>query len=161
MIRNLVTAIFVTALGTACATIEHAPITDTEDKTDTGIRYYRASPYILVYANSAGRIDTELKYMPDPHLLMSAKPTQWLSSLDVTLEFKDGVLTKSETTADTSILPKAILTAAKTAATAILARTDDSGPSVPKPYLFKIVQVKSGDYRLIGGTTDEQFELKL
>jgi hypothetical protein len=142
-----------------CASVSHRPLKDDNDATDKGIRYYGASPYVLVYANSGGGITTEIKYLPDRHKLMTARPKQWLSSLDTTLKFTNGVLTQADTTADTSIVPKAVLTAAKTAAAALLAKADQGGPSVPNPRLFKIVRAANGEYVLIGGATDHAFQL--
>jgi hypothetical protein len=146
------------ALFSGCAEVVHKPITSAEDKTATGIRYYNASPYVLVYANSGGGITAEVKYLPDPHKLMSAKPNQWLSSLDTTLSFANGVLTQADTTADTTVVPKAILSAAKAAATALLAKTV-TPQDVPKPRLFKIVRAKNGEYLLVGGEANVPFKL--
>jgi hypothetical protein len=152
-----------TLLAAGCATVVHRPLSGNEDDADRGIRYYNSSPYVLVYANAAGGITAQIEYLPDPYKLMSAKPTQWLSSLDTRLEFTNGVLTQADTTADTSVVPEAILTAAKTAATSILARTseDPSKPEVPAPLLFKIVQARNGEYLLVGGAADPPFRLTI
>ena len=129
-----------------CAGVTHEPVPEGGDAKVDGIRYYGSSWYLLVYSNGNGGVKWELKQLPDPTKLMVARPSRFLSSLKMTLEFKDGVLTSSKATADSTAVPKEILAAAQTVATALI-KTLESGPpsetrepfTMPAPSLWRVV----------------------
>lgn len=148
------------SLTLGCASVEHRPLNPSDDESAQGIRYYDASPYVLVYANAGGGLTSEIVYLADPFRLMSAQPKQFLSTLDVTLSFENGVLTQSKAVGDGSIVPAAILQAAKTAATAILAEPSSSAEQLPPVHIFKIIQAHNGEFLLVGGPASTAYSLR-
>lgn len=158
-------AIAVALSTAACATVSHRHIaTEDDDLRATGIRYYGASPYLLVYSNGKGGIVTELKYLPDPAKKMSAEPKATLANVDATLSFSNGVLTSSVETGDATAVPTAILKAAEAIAPALLAALNetDTGKELimPAPHIYKVI-VNGNTVSFRGGKGDEDFKVTL
>lgn len=112
--------------------------------TGTGIRYLRASPYLLVNANGQGGLDWKILYIADPARKMSVEPYVRGASLDLTLTFRDGVLIGTSEKADATAVPKAILDAVEKILPSLAAAAlEDTGApktvEVPAPHLFKII----------------------
>lgn len=123
---------------TGCASIHYQPVNDKDD--GDGIRYYNSSPYLLVYSNGKGGLVTQLLYIADPSKKMEAKPKNFLSTAQTTMEFEKGVFRSGKTTADATGVPTAIIAAIKTAGPALIAANDPAKDrSVPAPYLYKII----------------------
>jgi hypothetical protein len=120
------------------ANILHGPAGAAD--TGTGIRYYQASPYLLVYTNSKGGLKWQILYLPDQTKKMMAQPKAIGGHSEMTLYFQNGVLTSSTELGDSTALPKAMLAAIQSAvpllATAALAAEPDK---VPAPSLYKLV----------------------
>ena len=132
------------------ARIVHEAIDEKADATNVGIRYYESSPYLIVYSNGKGGIVTQLEYLPDPGKKMSATPQSNNASLKTTLTFENGVLTKADADGEAASVPKAIVSAIKTAAPKFTGalnvptdeeiQKDEEKPyTVPAPYIYKIV----------------------
>ena len=138
-----------------CASID----SHEEDDTSTGIRYYNSAPFILAYSDGKGGVTTEVVYLPDTTRVMSLDATAFLAQNKTVLSFKRSVLTASETTADATELPKAVLEAAKNLAVAGIGSgnlpTDHTTNEIPAPYLYRIhYDPKEEAWRLEGGLAD-------
>ena len=143
-----------------CATIEHNKVSD--DNTDEGIRYYNASPYLLVYSNGKGGIVTQILYIADPFKKMSAKPKTFLANAQTTMEFENGIYKNGKSTIDATGVPTAIIDAVKTAGAAFISAMNipDKSREVPAPHLYKIV-VSGSSISFIGGQGDINIKVNL
>jgi hypothetical protein len=152
------------AAATGCAAVVHKPLTD--DSTDRGIRYYRSSPYLIAYSNGKGGVVTEIKYLPDPAKLMSVRPEATLADVGTTLEFDHGMLTTAKDTGDATALTKAVLEAAGKIGMALIAGNvaeggaDPTKPTIPAPYIYRIVVTSTG-VTLVGGDRQQTFQITL
>ncbi len=146
--------LFFFGISFGCARVEHIPVTSpTDDLKMDGIRYFEASPYLLVYSNLKGGIVTEVLYLPDPNKKMAAKPTSIMASLDTTMNFSKGVLTDAKDIADSTAVPKAVLGAIQTAGEAFIKAMDEASANeykVPPPHLYKIISTEDG-VKFVGG----------
>ncbi|MER0170149.1 MAG: hypothetical protein DU489_05970 [Nitrosomonas sp.] len=149
-------------LLTACAGVTHKPISSIEDSADEGIRYFGSSYYLFLYSNGKGGLITEIKSLPDPNKKMSAKPYSFLSSLDLTMNFVNGVLTSSEETADSTAIPKAVIAAAEKVASLLLQTMNlpSKQLELPAPYVYKIV-LKSDSIEFVGGSAEDRIKISL
>lgn len=132
------------------------------DEDSKGFRYYESSPYLLVYANGKGGLETKLIYLPDPNKKRSIKPWEFLSSNTANLTFSNGVLTESKLAGDSTVIGKAIVegfkailevAAGAAGGAALLTKKPAQGTDpykVPFPSLYKIVVTKNGT-QLYGG----------
>jgi len=149
---------------TGCAGMTVTPVPDDPaDEQALGFRYYEESPYILVYSDGGGGLVSDLVYLPDLTRKMSARPYQFLASNTTKLVFSNGVLTHSVSEPDSSVVPKAVVEAAKSVALALVkkdaldeatAAKDPSqgGPlEIPLPRLFKLV-VEGKDTKLLSAS---------
>ncbi len=123
-----------------------------------GIRFYQPSPYLLVYADGKGGLSWELHHLPDPTKKMSARPYNYMSTLEAKLTFDDHFrLTKTHEMADTTAIPAAVLGKIAELAPALAAAFNEpsakDGWKLPAPLLYKIVHAR-GEVRLVGGETD-------
>jgi hypothetical protein len=151
-LRVLVVPLLLT-LNCAGLTVMHVDPKD--DAKYDGIRYYGTSAYVVVHTDGDGGLTADMKYLPDPAKLMSAHPYNYLASNTTSLTFTDGVLGLSESETDTTVVPKAILTALKDIAVAAVGAPDTAEggdnrpPTIPVPKIFKI-EVANGHAQLIG-----------
>lgn len=144
-----------------CANREIETRNDAYDRRLTGLRFYQPSPYLLVYSDGKGGINWEIHHLPDPTKKMSAKPYNFLASLQykLTIDEELQVMTKATEVADSTAVPKAILTAVKELAPGIMgALLNEAAEAqrlnlIPTPHLYKIVTDDRGT-RLIGGQGD-------
>ena len=147
------------------AQVKHVPInSDKEDADDRGIRYYRSSPYLIVYSNGKGGIVTEIKYLPDPTKKMSAQPnSSFATGLKTTMNFDHGVLTSVKDELGGDIISPAILKAVETMGPALLKALNlaqDNVYTVPAPYIYKIV-VTGEEVKFVGGQGDTALKVTL
>jgi hypothetical protein len=159
--RNVLFLLLFYCLTQGCASIEHSKVSN--DDTDNGIRYYNASPYLLVYSNGKGGIVTQILYIADPFKKMSAKPKSFMASAQTTMEFEKGIYKNGKSTIDATGFPTAIVNAVKTAGTAFISAMnipDKKSREVPAPHLYKIV-VKGSDILFIGGQGDISIKVNL
>lgn len=153
---------------TGCAGITHKPVPYTpvseinpkpgleanskaDEKTD-GVRYYQASPYLLVYSDGKGGIGWKIYYLPDQTLKMTAKPYNFVSKVNGDMTFSNGMLTDSSADIDSAALPKGIISALEKLAPALMAAADlpkEKGHQIPAPRLYKIT-VKDNQVILAG-----------
>jgi hypothetical protein len=128
----------------------------------TGIRYYRSSPYLLVYSNSKGGLCWQILYLPDQTKEMMVTPSVVGGRSELDLYFHNGILTGSSELSDTTELPKAIISAVQSALPLIAkaAAFAAAPPQVPAPYLFKIV-VAGDQVKFIGGQGDTPITVPL
>jgi hypothetical protein len=147
-------AALVACLG--CAGQDSRPIqTLEEDRRATGFRYYESSPYILVYSDGKS-LKSDLIYLPDRNRKMSIEFFDFLSTNTAKLTFSNGVLTSSDVESDSTIIPKAVVEAAKQAAVAAakggaFSTVDKNVFKVPPPYLFKFI-VHGAKTKLVAGS---------
>ncbi|WP_397380467.1 hypothetical protein [Prosthecobacter sp.] len=134
-------------LLSACAGLSGRSLTEEQDWSATGFRYYDSSPYLLVYTDNKGGLNSELKYMPDLTKKRQVKPYQFLASVEGSLTFEDGILTGAESNGDGTAVPKAVISALEKAAKAAIAldaklapEAKDADDLAPRVYLFKIVK---------------------
>jgi hypothetical protein len=129
---------------TACAGLEVKDVSSPEaDARALGVRYYESSPYLLVHTDNQGGLVTRILYLPDRTKKRSIRPYSQLARGTSKLEFKNGVLTSSQTELDAGVVPKAIVSALEKAALAAVAAANEAKPEAmnlaPPPYLFKII----------------------
>jgi hypothetical protein len=127
----------------------------TDEEAD-GIRYYESSPFLLVYSDGRGGLNSQLLFMPDLTKKRVVDPFAVLASNASTLTFTNGVLTQGKTVVDETVVPKATLGALTQVATALIKGTLNAAgqtptAELPPPQLFKIVLGKDGSARLVGG----------
>jgi hypothetical protein len=162
-IVRIITLTVLLGIITGCARITHRPLDNVADVKSKGIRYYRSSPYLIVYPNGKGGIVADIKYLPDPYKKMSAIPKSFMATINTTLEFSKGVLTTSKEEADGTVVPKAILGAVEAAAPSFLAALNKVGAkdyTVPAPYIYKII-VKGDTVFFIGSKADKNIKVTL
>jgi len=106
----------------------------------SGIRYYRSSPYLLVYSNGKGGLKWQILSLPDQTKLMMATPQVTGGRVEMTLYFQHGILAGSSEVGDTTELAKSVIAAVQ-AAIPLLAKAAAAvePPTIPAPYLYKIV----------------------
>lgn len=124
------------------------------DAAADGIRYYDAAPFVLVYTDGKGGINSSLVYLPDTTRKRLIKPYAWAAKNHSTIHFKDGVLTDAKAVVDETVLPLAVIDAAKQIALKGLAMDGGGGGSslqVPPPALFRVFVDPKGNVRLRGG----------
>lgn len=127
-----------------------------DDDSVDGIRYYETAPFMLVYPDGKGGLVSELQYLPDTTRLRVIKPYAYLASNDLTLAFKNGVLTQAVSVVDETAVPKKVVGALKTAAAAAVGMLNIAGGgrsitgSVPPPVLLRVVHDPDGEWRLVG-----------
>ncbi|GFO57424.1 hypothetical protein GMSM_44310 [Geomonas sp. Red276] len=149
---RILTAVMALISLTACAAkVVHKPVVD--DTKATGIRYYRAAPYLLVYSNSKGGLKWQILYLPDQTTKMEAKPKVAGGHSELTMYFQNGVLTSSSELGDTTAVPKALISAVQSAIPLLTAAMAVEKSKVPPPYLYKIV-VKNGTINFYGAQGD-------
>lgn len=152
----------------SCASVKHEWIDpeDADTSEKRGIRYLETSPFLIVHANPDGTLTARLEYLPDRFKKLAVLPKATAARNHTTLEFDRGVLTKADTEADATAVPKALLKAAEAVIPMLSpflneAREaeDDSYP-VPAPNIYKIV-VRGSDVYFIGGAGDQNFRITL
>jgi hypothetical protein len=163
LLGNLISLVVpvATLICAGCAGVSHRAIDDSRaDSQARGFRYYDASLYMLVQTDNQGGLVSTLKWLPDQTKLRQARPYKFLAKNESTFEFKDGVLAKSDSIGDGTIIPKAFISAAEKVISAGIkgganledtdrAKTTPAPDSAPRIYLFKIIQV-DGEYLLVG-----------
>jgi len=130
-----------------------APSAPQEAATDTGIRYYENSPYLLIYSNAKGGLKWQILYLPDQTKLMTATPKVVGGHTEMTMYFHNGVLAGASAVGDTTQLPKAVLATVQSAIPLLTQAhldTSISQPNFPAPYLYKIV-VQGDQINFYGG----------
>ncbi len=166
----LVACLALACLAAGCASMEYSR--DMGQSELKGIRYYDVSPYLIATTTATGHLDIRLEYLPDPNKKMSVLPKAKGAKLDTTLTFDKGRLTKMTASADATVIPKAILDAAKSVITSgllDLAALAEDAPkvaavpkthTVPGPRIFKLI-VRSDGAFLVGGGMTTPFEITL
>ena len=153
MIHRLCMLALLLCTAGCLATVKHGPATD----GGSGIRYYRAAPYLLVYSDSKGGLQWQVLYLPDQSRPMMAEPIVIGGRSEMTFEFRNGILAGSTAVGDTTEVPKAILAAVQAAlpliAGALEAPTTAPQVTVPAPYLYKIL-VRGSTVEFVGGQGD-------
>lgn len=95
---------------------------------------------------------------------MSVKAKNFLSKTNLTLELENGVLNNSKTDVDATIVPSAIIKAAQSIATTLLAANDpqkgNAERSMPAPQLYKIV-VKGSKVSFVGSENKTEIKVDL
>ncbi len=153
----IVSALAFSAVG-GCAGVRNIYVED--DANTDGIRYYVQAPFIMVHTDNAGGLTSKLIYLPDTTRIYSVKPYSYLAKNDTTLKFDRGVLTEGQTVVDTAEVPKAIIGALETVASATaMAAFDVPDRSkvneVPMPVLLRVVNDKEG-WKLKGTINNEK-----
>ena len=136
-----------------CASIEPVPVTGFE--SPGGIPYYDGSHYLLVYPDGKGNLKWSLHYLADPTKKRVFRSENILSSVNATLEFSNGLLTKADTTVDASAVPKALVGAIEKVITAGVANDLAKGTNeVPGPLIYKL-EVRGDVIHVIGQTSEQ------
>lgn len=149
----------------ACAGLEvRDASSDAADARAAGIRYYESSPYLLVYSDNAGGLVTRIVHLPDRSKRRSIRPYARLARGKATFDFRNGVLTGTDSDSDATAIPRAVVGALEAAAKAAIVAGRGSGmgdgTAVPAPYLFKIV-VAGDRVELVGGGRPEPIRVDL
>lgn len=131
----------------------HAATNERRDEDLCGFRFYQPSTYLLVYSDGRGGIKWELHQLPDPSKTLSAQPYNYMSTLDLTLEFDNNfILSSVKEVADTAVVPETIIKQIAELAPALLGAAiveSADRQTFPAPLLFKLVTVE-GELRLVG-----------
>ena len=151
---------------TGCAGLNVNPVTD--DSQANGIRYYEPAHFLLVYADAAGSVKTEIIVLPDTTRKMVAKPHTLLAKNKQTLTFSDGMLKQSEQEADSTAVPSAVVTALKVALQSGITKglfnagdtTEARRLTLAAPKLYKIT-VEGDSVVLVGSGSGERINLPL
>ena len=111
------------------------------EQSDDGFRYYGTAPFLLVYTDNKGGLESEVHYLPDLTKEMSIKPYNYLASNKSTLKFEKGRLTSAKAVVDETAIPTSVIKGLEKVATALIKAANASAPQyeVPAPYLFRIV----------------------
>jgi hypothetical protein len=125
-------------LLSGCARVTHTPVAAEQDANATGVRYYRSSPYLLVYFNTNGEREWKILALPDVTLKMQAKPFNVWSKVDTDMTFANGVLTETTDAGDATVVPKAIVEAIEKVLPLLLAAPANK-TSVSEPVIYKVV----------------------
>lgn len=139
-----------------CAGTEYHTVqaTASDDSTD-GIRYYDPAPFVLVYTDGKGGLNSSLIYLPDTTQKRVIKPYAVVAKNEASFSFDKGILTSAKNIVDETILPAAVLDAATQIATEALKNADTAGPvsseaQIPPPALFRVFVASDGSIRLRG-----------
>jgi hypothetical protein len=127
-------------------------------KKDVGFRYYQSAPYLLIYTDNQGGVKSQILFLPDTAQKMSIRPYNILASSNVQLNFDNGVLTGTDSSADETIIPKAVISAIEKVASAAAAKAfmlpgtpqPTATNTLPSPYLYKIVLAADGELKFVG-----------
>lgn len=76
------------------------------DKSSKGFRYCQPAPFLFLYPDGKGGINSEIKFLPDSAQKMSIEPYAKLASIDFTFEFDAGLLKQASATADETVVPE-------------------------------------------------------
>ena len=150
-------------LGGCIAKVTHTAVPP--DDNGSGLRYYQASPYLLVNSDSKGGLQWRILYLPDQTKKMMAHPTVLGGRSELTLQFRNGVLAGTSELGDTSEVPRAVIAAAQSAIPLIAGLFEAPSArvgtqSVPAPYLYKIV-VQGDTVSFIGKQGDTPITVTL
>jgi hypothetical protein len=141
--------------GTTDRPIAAADGAGNPDEKADGIRYYESAPFLLVYSDGKGGLQSQILFLPDLARKRSIDPYAYLASNNSTLVFQNGMLTQAKSIVDETIVPKAVIGALEKVATGLLAGAlNDAGAQpptqLPPPQLFRILFTKTGA-KLVGG----------
>lgn len=129
-----------------------------------GIRYYDTSLYLLIYPDGLEKVSWKLLELPDQSKLRVAKPFNFISSLDTTFHFRDGVLVRAQEAGDSTKVPQAVIQAIGEIAPLLLAADARSKNTfehtVPVPLLYKLV-ARKGEYLLMGERLSQEMKISL
>lgn len=114
-----------------------------------GVRYYLSAPYLLVYTDGKGNLLWKIYNLPDPTKLMVAEPTQILAKTTSNLTFTNGMLTSSHTEADSTGIPKAVISALEKVLPLMAADAPEPKNEIPAPRLYKL-KINKDTIELIG-----------
>jgi hypothetical protein len=120
-----------------------------------GIRYYEPAPFLLVYSDGKGNLSSQIIMMPDTQKRRVIDLYAYASSNNSTLDFSNGMLTKSVMALDTTTVPSTLLKTIQTLGVEAISAAFNAPQSgvthaIPAPYLYKIVVNDKGTY-LVGG----------
>lgn len=112
-LRGFLVVVSIFAFITGCAGVDYkpAPATIAPRQDAGGIVYYEDSPYLLVYPDGKGNISWQVLFLPDQTKKRIAVPYNFISSLNTSLTFQNGLLTQSSTTADATAVLKTVAAA--------------------------------------------------
>lgn len=127
----------------------------TPNDTAQGIRYYEPAPFLLVYSDGKGNLTSQIIVMPDITQKRVIDLYAYASTNKSTLDFSNGMLTKSAVEVDSTAVPVALINTIQSLGVAAIGaafNAPESGVThvIPAPYLFKIVVDENGT-RLVGG----------
>jgi hypothetical protein len=156
MFKNHLLSIFILLFYlVGCAGYKAEPVISENDKNLIGLRYYEPAPFLLIYSDGRGNLQSEILILPDLTKKMNINLYSYFANNNSTLTFEHGILKESKTVIDDLALPKAFIETIKTVGEAAIGTAlnyPDSGVvrQFPAPYLFKIIIDKDGT-KLIGG----------
>ena len=134
--------------GCAGAKVRLIPDAATDARVE-GVRYYEPAPFILVFPDGKGGLDTSLIYLPDTTRKLAVRPYALLAKNKTTLNFTGGVLDDAESVVDETVIPAALIEAAKSVVLKRINPAADEGGgafevTVPPPALFRVYVDEDG-----------------
>lgn len=158
--RALAATLVSVLLAGCSASITHEPVDPNGADAGTGIRYYEASPYLLIYSNGKNGLKWQVLYLPDKTKLRMASPHVTGGRSELTMYFQNGVLAGSTEVGDTTGIPKAMISALQSVIPLLAAMAAPTEGTVPAPYIYKIV-AKNGQLSFVGGQGDVGIQVPL
>lgn len=150
--QHALTALVVLTVATtltACAGLD-ARTAAADEASESGIRYYDSSPFLLIYTDGKGGLKSDVLYLPDTTKLRVIKPYAYLAKNDTTLKFEKGRLTQAKSVVDETAVPTEVLKGFEKVALASIKAANAGMTEIPGPYLFRIVKV-GDNWNLAGG----------
>jgi hypothetical protein len=138
------------ALSGCAGLTAHSIGEGTAGANETGIRYFDTSPFLLVYTDGKGGLESKVIYLPDTTKLRTIKPYAYGAKNDTTLKFDNGKLVQAKSVVDETIIPVAAIAGLEKVAIS-LAKANAAAGGIPSPYLFRIVSDDKGNWTLAGG----------
>jgi hypothetical protein len=148
------------SVGGSAAASKAADQNEHEDSVLTGIRYYRSSPYLLVYTDGKGNLVWKIYNLLDQTKLMVATPHQFFSKITTNMTFVNGVLTTAHTETDSTAAVKAIIGSVEKILPLLAAADLPAETTIPAPRLYKIL-VQGNELQLVGGPGDKPIKVSL
>ena len=135
----------------ACAGLNVTSISnENDDDIAAGFRYYETAPFLLIYTDGNGGLNSQVLYLADTTKKRSIAPYNYLASNNTTLTFKEGKLTGMKAEIDETVIPAEIIKGLETIAKEAMKAANASADEIPGPYVFRIVKKADGTWALNG-----------
>jgi hypothetical protein len=143
-----------------CAGIDSKSLDSKTDADDRGFRYYETSPFLLVFADGKGSLESKLLYLPDSTKKRSIRPYNYGAKNDATLKFDQGRLVQAKAVVDETIIPGAVIQAMEKVALANITAANGGKDGIPAPVLYRILGDDQGGWKLVTDQNSRSIVIK-